>query len=101
LPFCPGGQIALSSFCPKGVQNKIVCGVSKQNVLKGENKKMSGGSQDKLSEGGKMGEKSCPRRVKLTKNCHGGHKKKTCPRGGNKSCFVSEGVRKIPVFVQG
>jgi len=48
----------------------------------------------------------------IGQNCLGGHKKKTCSRGGtnlvimcprgvNKSSFVSKWVRKIPVFVQG
>jgi len=63
-------------------------------------KKLSGGKieEKKLSEGGKIGGKNCPRGGgKIGLNCLGGSQEK----GGKKSCFVSEGVRKIPVFVQG
>jgi len=60
--------------------------------------------------GDKIGEKSYPRRVKLLgkmsdgvkldKTVWGSQEKNMC-EGGKKSCFASEGVRKIPVFVQG
>jgi len=75
----------------------------------------------KMSEGGKMGEKTCPRGVKLTKkmseegkigkknprevklvqNCPGGQKEKKCPRGVKNSCFVTEGVRKYQFLAWG
>jgi len=34
-------------------------------------------------------------------NCPEGSKEKKCPRGVEKSCFVTEGVMKIPVFSLG
>jgi len=56
-----------------------------------------GKNDKKLSEGGKIGGKTVWG-GKIGQNCH---KKKMCLRGVKKSCLVSEGVRKIPVFVQG
>jgi len=53
----------------------------------------------KLSEGGKI-YKKLSEGDKIGQNCLGSQEK-TCPMGVNKSCFVSEGVRKIPVFGQG
>jgi len=83
-------------FCPGGSQEKVSEGVTfSENCLRGLN------CQNKLSEGGKMGEKSCPRGVELTKNCRGGHKKKTCPRGVKQSCFVSAGGKENTRFCPG
>ena len=82
-----------------------------------ERKKSRGKNRGKnLAEGGKIDNKTfrgvklatkclrgvksskkCLRGVKLVQNCPGRQKKK-CPRGVKKSCFVTMGVRKIPVF---
>jgi len=50
------------------------------------------------AEGGKIGEKNCPRGVKLDKNVWGVTRKK-CVLVGKKMLFFVRVVRKIPIFV--
>jgi len=117
IVFDLGGK-KLQIFVRRGSQKKVSEGgnIFRKNIRGGKIVKINCprgyNGWKNLSERGKIAEKNCPRAVKsagktvlggqIGQNClGGGHKKKTCPRSVKKSCFVSEGVWKIPVFGQG
>jgi len=55
---------------------------------------------EKMSEGGKIGRKNCPKGVKLDKTVWGSQEK-TCPCGVKIICIVSEGGKENTRFCPG